>query len=456
MMLLLIGGLLTVDVLAYLGLRLIQADEVEQTLTHAAARVAALPAGLPPVDTRLLSALTFTDLHVALIGGDGEVLADSGPISATDRPSPDGLRTVVPSRPDEAVTVTAPGGTDYRMIMVPAPPGTLVTRRDGGAAKAVDRVAIGYPLTAHQRTGRRLVVLELSYALLVLGAWTVLSSSFIRAGLRPLREISRSAEAIADGSRTERIAAGADDPELRHLVEALNHAFDARRRDEDRMRDFVADASHELRTPLAAVRGWTDLYRQGALRSRPDVVTAIDTIWQEANRMEQLVEDMLTLARLDAEITAPAAAVPVASLLAETTATARLLHQDHTYALRPGPPGLTVQGDPAALRRALSNLLVNAGRHTPAGCTVTVSAEHAGTHVEIRVEDDGPGLSAAQREVAFDRFWRDDRSRGRPGGTGLGLPISRSIARAAGGDLRLAESSTGGLAAVLVLPPAGA
>jgi two-component system, OmpR family, sensor kinase len=448
-LLLLAVGLLVVDLCVLVGVHVIQDGVVDRTLTQASDRIGRIPTDLPPATTYLVDALAPSELYIAYVGADDEVLTSSDPTSTDDVPQLDGLLTD-DDLGEERVTRTAPGGTTYELVRVEVPvPIDIVV---GDETVGVASVVIGYPMADMERTVRRLVLVELLSGLAVLGAALVFSRRFVRAGLRPLHRIGRTAEAIAAGRTGERVTVDEDDVELREVATAINDAFDARQASEDRMRDFVADASHELRTPLASVRGWADLYLQGGVP--PDGVDeAMTTIHAEAGRMEELVEDMLMLARYDATPgAAPTEPVHLAPMLADLVDTVGRLHEEHSYAAI-GAVDVTVRADAGSLRRALANLMVNAGRHTPAGTRIAVSVVTAGDHVEVRVADDGPGLTAAERDAAFDRFWRGEKSRGRTGagGTGLGLAISRSILRAVGGDLRLDETPGGGLTAVVSL-----
>lgn len=455
MILLLAVGLLVVDAAVLIGVVVIQHRVVDDTLGGVRERIERIPAPEQPVTVSLAEAVTPSDLYVAYLGADGEVLTADAPTSTRDVPDAVALSGTLDA--EEPTHVETPGGTSYDVIEVPVDAGRRIRLTDEGQVVEVASVVVGYPLATMDQTVRRLLLIELVAGVLVIGSAYALSRWFVRAGLRPLRRILRTAEAIAHGRTDERVEVDERDADLREVASALNEAFDVRQESEDRMRDFVADASHELRTPLASVKGWSDLYHHGGLPDREALDAAMEAIHAEAERMEELVEDMLTLARYDAD-PGHARLEPgdVAALLADLVGAVGLLHPDHAYVLG-DVASTTATADAGALRRALSNLLVNAGRHTPAGTSVTVSAAVVGAHVEVRVVDDGPGLTATEREAAFDRFWRGDRSRRRrsgSGGSGLGLAISRSILRAAGGDLRLEEAAPGGLACVVLVPGA--
>ncbi|MEO6090147.1 MAG: HAMP domain-containing sensor histidine kinase [Umezawaea sp.] len=445
------------NVAAYFEQRSLIYGQVEQTLRQASDYVkeeAVSRAGAPYANLHVFAP---SDLYVAVLGEGETVLSQRRAVSTDDVPAVADLLDRDELGLDRITPATAPGGTDYSMLVVALDATALLP--DKTAPIRVTAVVIGHPLTSRQKAMRTLLIAEAGFGLTVLAGWILLSRRFIRGALRPLDDIARTSAAIAEGNTGERLHVAEGDPDLSRVAQVLNEAFDSRQRGEDKMRDFVADASHELRTPLASVRGWADLYLEGGLRDREGVDTAMQTIHAEADRMQDLVEQMLALARLDAQPRSDALeAVPIAALAEEVMASVRALHPGHDFVLARIDPATAVLAEPASLRRVISNLLVNAGRHTPPGTTMTVSAQLLDvTGVswwEVRVDDDGPGLSEMERAHAFDRFWRSDRSRSRPGGSGLGLSICQAVLRGAGGDLRLERSPQGGLAAICLLRPA--
>src|SRR3954452_18959550 len=196
------------------------------------------------------------------------------------------------------------------------------------------------------------------------------------------------------------------------------------------MRRFVADASHELRTPLTSIRGFAELYRQGAVPDKTAVRRAMRRIEDEAARMGLLVEDLLMLARLDEQRPIERSPVDVLTIATDAVHDARAVATDHTVELEvlPHSAAPVVIGDDARLRQVVGNLVNNALIHTPAGTSVTVrvgTTEGDGTRwVLLEVADDGPGLRADDAQQVFERFYRADPSRTRAsGGTGLGLSI---------------------------------
>jgi two-component system OmpR family sensor kinase len=311
-----------------------------------------------------------------------------------------------------------------------------------------------------QTLHRLLAVLALVIAgvLLVLGfaAWGV-----VRVGLLPLDRIGHTAGAIAGGDLSHRV--GSTDPRtevgrlgiaLNAMLDRLEAAFTARKASENRLRQFLADASHELRTPLASIRGYAELFRMGAARDPQDVAKAMRRIEEEAARMGVLVEDLLTLARLDEVADAPHAEVDLGRLVADAADDARATAPDRDIASAVDGE-TTVLGDAHQLRQVLANLMRNALVHTPAGTPIELSAARADGEVRIEVRDHGPGLPTDNPDELFERFWRSEggRKQGR-GGAGLGLAIVAGIVDAHDGRVQARNAADGGASFVVHLPAA--
>lgn len=347
-------------------------------------------------------------------------------------------------------------GSRWRMVTY------LLPEADGSVTVALPQRDVDLTV---KDTARRLVVSGAAIVVLgvLAGAWAV------RRSLRPLREIEATAAAIAAGDLSRRVPSAPASTEVGRLGEALNgmltqieNAFDARTASEARMRRFVADASHELRTPLAAVRGYAELYRMGAMTTDEQVTDTMRRIEGSATRMGSLVEDLLALARLDegrgGSTTGP---VDLTVLAADAVSDLR--------ALDPGRPvrlealgGVTaprvVVGDEARLRQVLANLVGNAVRHTPAGSPVEVAVgagpDHGTALLEVR--DHGPGIAPEHAERVFERFYRVDPSRTRDsGGSGLGMAIVAAIVGSHGGRVAVVPTPGGGATVRVVLPVDG-
>jgi two-component system OmpR family sensor kinase len=334
----------------------------------------------------------------------------------------------------------------------------VLAQRDPGSG-AILVAAVPYT-EADQALDRLLLVeaLVITGVLLLLGAagWVV-----VRLGLLPLDRMGHAAGRIAGGDLSHRVEATDPRTEVGRLGIALNgmldrleEAFSRRKASEDRLRHFIADASHELRTPLASIRGYAELFRMGAVREQGETERAMRRIEDEAARMGVLVEDLLTLARLDQVADAPHAEVDVAALAGDAVADARATAPDRDISLQAEPA--TVLGDAHQLRQVLANLLRNALVHTPAGTPVDVSVTAARDSVRLEVRDHGPGLPTDEPGALFERFWRAEGGRERgAAGAGLGLAIVAGIVDAHGGRVRAANAPGGGASFVVHLPAAG-
>ena len=201
------------------------------------------------------------------------------------------------------------------------------------------------------------------------------------------------------------------------------------------MRRFITDASHELRTPLTTIRGFAELYRQGAAR---DVAMLLSRIESEASRMGLLVDDLLLLARLDVQRPLEHNRVDLLALASDAVHDAQAIDPNRTITMEvlDGPGTPEVFGDEPRIRQVLSNLVANALQHTPTSADVVVRVGTDGDDAVLEVVDKGPGMSQQDASRVFERFYRTDASRARSsGGTGLGLSIVDSLVRAHGGDV---------------------
>ncbi|MCW2525318.1 MAG: tcrY [Pseudonocardiales bacterium] len=315
----------------------------------------------------------------------------------------------------------------------------------------------------------------------------------VRVSLRPLRQVEHTAAAIAAGDLTQRVARADPGTEVGQLAAALNTMLSeietafahraaseaaarnseaqmrvsegAARESEHRMRRFIADASHELRTPLTSIRGFSELYRQGAAASDADVRRLMARIEDEAKRMGLLVVDLLMLARLDQQRPLDLRPVDLLAVAADAVHDAQTVNPSRTIRLEVGgtdPPPI-VTGDEPRLRQVLGNLMANAVQHTPDGTPVTVAitVATAGGHdapvVVLSVTDEGPGLTPLDAERIFERFYRTDQSRSRDdGGSGLGLSIVAALVAGHGGRISVETAPGSGARFRVELPLADA
>jgi two-component system OmpR family sensor kinase len=238
------------------------------------------------------------------------------------------------------------------------------------------------------------------------------------------------------------------------LASAVRHAeaaFIAQQASEQRIRKFVAEASHELRTPLTSVAGAADVLLGHAKGDPEHVERLARVIRSEADRMSRLVEDMLTLARLDAAEALRREPVRVDLLAAEHANEIELSRGDRRVTVLTKP--VIVHGDADRLRQALANLTSNALRHTAPGGVIEINARLDDGVAVLAVRDDGEGIAEADLPHIFTRFWRADSSRSGEG-AGLGLAIVREIVEAHGGSIEVASHRGKGTCVIVRIPAA--
>jgi two-component system OmpR family sensor kinase len=239
---------------------------------------------------------------------------------------------------------------------------------------------------------------------------------------------------------------------LNTMLDNVESALTARQESEMRVRQFVADASHELRTPLASIRGYAELTRRETDPVPSTVSHAIGRVESEALRMQELVEDLLLLARLDAGRPLDREPVDLSLLAMNAVSDAHAASPDHAWELDLPDEPVEVTGDRARLHQILANLLANARTHTPAGTRVVTSLRPEGSLVRISVSDDGPGIPETLQSTVFERFTRGEESRSREkGSTGLGLSIVAAVGQAHGGRVEV-DSRPGDTTFSVLLP----
>jgi two-component system OmpR family sensor kinase len=265
----------------------------------------------------------------------------------------------------------------------------------------------------------------------------------------PLRRFAATAAEVDAGDLTPRLdSTPADAAELRTLAEAFNHMLDRLDRAFSRQRRFVSDASHELRSPLTAIRGQLEVLARSNSPSAAEVRRVEAITMTEIGRVERLVDDLLSLARLDEGVGLTRREVRADSFLADL-AGAPSNASTEIGALAVG----SIQLDPDLLAQIVRNLLSNAHRHAGPNGRVVLSAEAAGQSLIVYVDDDGLGIPEDERERVFDRFHRSEVARDRAsGGSGLGLGIARSIVELHGGRIWVEGSPLGGARVCFELP----
>ncbi|MDT5220332.1 MAG: two-component system, OmpR family, sensor kinase [Mycobacterium sp.] len=351
-------------------------------------------------------------------------------------------------------TLSSVSGSDieWRGVSVHGPQGGLTT-------VAVD-------LSDVDHTMRSLVLLQAGIGAAVLVVVGIAGFVVVHRSLRPLAEVEQTAAAIASGELDRRITERDPRTEVGRLSSALNgmlsqiqqavaaseSSAETARTSEERMRRFITDASHELRTPLTTIRGFAELYRQGAAR---DVSMLLSRIESESSRMGLLVDDLLLLARLDVQRPLDRNRVDLLALASDAVHDGRAIDPDRTITMEvfDGPGIPEVLGDEPRLRQVLSNLVANAIQHTPESADIRVRVGTDGDDAVLEVADDGPGMSQEDAQRIFERFYRADSSRARAsGGTGLGLSIVNSLVKAHGGSVTVTTAPGAGCCFRVTLP----
>ena len=399
--------------------------------------------GTPLTRIPTSASLTLLDAQGTVVGGLG------GDLNATS--INDNLAGLLPEEVaqhgDKPFTIHAPG-PDFRVIAraLPNNAGTIVAAQS---------------LRDLERTTSRLGFLFslIGFALLLMIAFA--ARTVIKVGLRPLEDAEKTAEEIAGGNLSARMPEANPSTEVGRLVTSLNtmlarieDSFAVRTESENKLRRFVADASHELRTPITAIRGFSELHRQGAVTGEKETTELIGRIENESKRMGSLVEDLLLLARLDQAREMDSKPVDINKVVDDAVISARAAGPDHPVTLNSSSDEIFTLGDEVRIHQVVANLLANARAHTPTGTPITVSVASTDAGVEISVADKGPGLSTEDQQRIFERFYRADASRARTGadGSGLGLSIVDAVMRAHGGSVSVQSTPGEGAIFTLLFP----
>ena len=389
----------------------------------------------------------FSSLYVGYFDENDQLVTYLEPrlSGAVSRPDIPAERAHEAEETHRAFTVSGESGGRFRVLALPDRSGLTVV--------------LALPLEDVDDAVGRLVAVEVAATLLVLAVLALVSWWVIRLGVRPIKQMTETATAIAAGELSHRVPDVATGTEAGELGLALNQmlgriedAFDDRMRSEERLRQFVADASHELRTPITTIRGYAELYRSGGLAVKTELDEALRRTEQEAVRMGSLVEDLLHLARLDQGRPLEREPVDLAVLARDAVRDAQAVDPERPIAIV-ADGQLIVTGDEGRLRQVLANLVTNALVHTDEETSVTVRAAREGDTAVLEVTDRGAGMPPEVAARVFERFFRSDPSRSRNrGGSGLGLAIVEATVVAHGGTVDLRTTPGMGTTVRVVLP----
>jgi signal transduction histidine kinase len=384
------------------------------------------PTPLPPssLDANAQAQVLSADGHVlaatrTLLGAPPVYQLPAGATQPVRQKAADGL---LPTDVRVVATRTTVGGQPVTIIA-----GTSTGLLQQVNAEFAVRLLLGIP-----------VVLILAAATV----WLIVGRA-----LRPVERITRAVTAITSADLSRRLPEPGTEDEIGHLARTMNDMLARLDDSARRQRRFVADASHELRTPLAAIRTTLEVGLAHPDRA-PWPVIAERAVRQSA-RLEDLIQQLLLLAKTDErQLAVQQRAIDLAGLLNDVAAHLPAHHVDIEIDV---PANLCTSGDPGHLERLFRNIIDNALRYATSRVVITATA--TGPVARVQIDDDGPGIPAADRDRVFDRFVRLDNSRERgTGTTGLGLAIAREIAQSHHGHIALLERPGGGTRAVVTLP----
>ncbi|MFN2529319.1 MAG: sensor histidine kinase [Candidatus Baltobacteraceae bacterium] len=280
-----------------------------------------------------------------------------------------------------------------------------------------------------------------SLAIVAIALSWFLGWQFSKQALRPLNDVTDALRALAHGEYAQQRFVLSSGDEMHALTTAYNDAaanvsasMEERKRTEERMRQFVADAGHELRTPLTVIAGYIDVLRRGAVDEPTVAKQILNTMAIEKEHMRALIDRLMRLARLDSETPPEKGPIEVSELLRSQVEAAHRL--DPSLRIDYSVEGVAkMTGDRAELGEALWNLVENAMKYAP-NTAIHLGARRENGKTSLFVRDGGPGMTETQRVHAFERFYRGDE-RGEITGSGLGLAIAKRAVERAGGDIRI-------------------
>ncbi|MFK8022618.1 MAG: sensor histidine kinase [Ilumatobacter sp.] len=414
-------------------------DQLDRQLETFAGNAARAPATLQGARSLGTPRDIVTDAYLGALLPDGSLRTLVAPGNDPDlRPDLDDLDDL---GDPGAFTVATTAGDAARLRAVTTTVGDLT-------------IVLAIPMTDVDATVRSLT----TTLLLGGGAVVVVSGLFawsmIRHGLRPIREITDTAEAITDGATDRRVAEAPGATEAARLSRAFNTMVDSTQAAEAQRERFVANVSHELRTPLTTLRGYSDLYERGALPDDVAVDDAMRRIHAEATRMQGIVDQLLVLVDLDERHEFEPEPVDVAPLLRDIASDIAVIQPNRPVIVTVHDASVVI-ADRDQLIQALMAFTSNALRYTHLSTEIELYARHEGDGVRLAVADRGPGVAEQDRAHVFERFYRADPGRTRTvGGSGLGLAIVAAIAEANRGTYGVEPTRGGGATFWIRLPVA--
>ena len=447
--------LLTILIVVYIGGAVIGVfatrssllGDIDDELRSSAQSIGTLYSTFPP-EFEEFAAGSQGERAVIVVDSNGEVVIDRAASRETiELGRPDISVEEVLARPGETFVVDAVDGDDPFRVFVHV-------LDDGG------HLVLAQPLDELRNVFRTLIRTLAATLLGVVAVLGLMFSWLARLSLKPYDDIVQTADAIVDGDLDRRVSSQQPDPDVKRLVGSINRMLDrnqeslaARTEAEARVTRFAAEASHELRTPLATIAGYSEVYLSGASTDPVSVEKQMTRINGEATRLGRLVESMLTITRLDNEVSLETEPVDLAEV-------ARAAIADAIHGSPDAEPSIElfdsetvmVNGDEDSLYRMFANFLANAQVHAP-GADVAVTVEATGRDAVVTVVDNGPGMPPHVADNAFDRFYRGSpTSDSGTRTTGLGLSIAAGIVKAHDGTIELDTTQGEGATFTIRLP----
>lgn len=405
-------------------------------------------ADVPPPRAPTESPERVSDVYQGFVGVDGELTTRFAPNFGDEEYGPPEIAPDdLPAAGSRTFTTNAVGGeVTYRVLAQHVGDVTAIT---------------ALPINDVEDTISELILVQIIGMLMILTVLGLVSWWVVRLGIRPIKDMTRTASEIADGDLTVRVSedraqgteAGELAVSLNRMLGHIEEAIDERAASEDRLRRFVADASHELRTPVTTIRGYAELYRHGGLADPAALDDAMRRTEQEAVRMGRLVEDMLVLAKLDEQRPLDAGPVDLGALIRDAGADAKATWPGRPIEVETPDEAVIVTGDEDRLRQVVANIAGNALVHTDPAVPVTLRVQVLDGEAIVEVEDLGDGMPPEVAEHVTERFYRADPARSRHrGGSGLGLAIVDTTMVAHGGSMTIDSEPGRGTVVRLGLP----
>ncbi|HEX6512263.1 MAG TPA: ATP-binding protein [Chloroflexota bacterium] len=401
------------------------------------------PADLRQLVNQIVERPAATGVGVWVLGPNARLIGQSR--AATDQglsqSAVEQLRGLDRGR-QEGTAVVSTGGQRYLLLLRPL---RIQGRLVGALAlttslQPVDDTLHGFVI---------ILLIGIGATLLVAGAIVIVVT---RIGLRPLREMSRTARRIAEGDLAQRVGENNGQGEVGELARSFNYMAGRLQHAWQAQRQFAADASHELRTPLTSLAGYIDVLNKGAKEDPATLSRVLGAMRGEVDRMTRLVSDLVSLARLDAGDQLRLQRLDLTRLVEDVYQQTKALAPNREVHLRANE-GAWVEVDVDRMRQVLLNLADNAVKYTPPEAHINFGVQCYDSTVQVSVADNGPGIPPTDREKVFDRFYRADQSRTREkGGAGLGLAIAKKIVEAHKGSIEVTSPPEGGTVFSVRLP----